>query len=209
MTILFITWYLLGWSYPEWLWIVCGAVFFYYAYIRVKRLVKAIKEGGSNIKKTQAVSRGLSTSFALALYFGSNAEGASLLQDGQGWPLFGVFLLSHLLLDDGTISVNSDKKKKKSEVSEKNDNQLEEESEEGIRLKIVITKKDSGKKNTFKFNLSNMQFITKFILKKFKNKLLIEGIDLEEIYQQAKENPKVGVILDVEQENQHVVISIE
>jgi len=208
MTILFTTWYLLDWNYPQWLWIVCGIVFGYYAYARIKRLVKAIKDGGSNRRKNQEVSRGLSTSFALALWFGTNAEGTALLVEGQGWLLFGIFLVSHLLLDDNTISVNSDKKKKASGTSEGTENQLEVAGE-GVRLKIVVTKKDSGKKNTVKLNLSNMKFINKFIINKFKDKLSSEEIDLEEIYQQAKENPEVGVILDIEQENQHVVISIE
>ena len=210
MTILFTTWYLLGWNYPQWLWIVCAIVFGYYAYARIKRLVNAIKQGGSNIRKNQAVSRGLSTSFALALWFGTNTEGAPLLESGQGWILFGIFIVSHLLLDDNTISVNSDRKKKSSGASEGTENQLEAAtSEEGVRLKIVVTKKDTGKKNTVKLNLSNMKFINKFIINKFKDKLSTEGIDLEEIYQRAKENPEVGVILDVEQENQHVLISIE
>ena len=208
MTILFTTWYLLDWHYPQWLWIVCGIVFGYYAYTRIKRLVKAIKHGGSNRRKTQEVSRGLSTSFALALWFGTNAEGTTLLENGQGWLLFGIFLVSHLLLDDNTITMNSDKKKKASGVSEGTENQLEVNSE-GVQLRIVVTKKDSGKKSNIKLNLSNMNFINKFIINKFKDKLSVEGIDLEEIYQQAKENPEVGVILDVEQENQHVVISIE
>jgi hypothetical protein len=208
MTILFTTWYLLGWNYPLWLWIACGVVFTYYAYARIKRLVKAIKHGGSNRRKNQEVSRGLSTSFALALWFGTNAEGTALLGNGQGWILFGIFLVSHLLLDDNTITMNSDKKKKTSGTSEGTENQLEAPSE-GVRLKIVVTKKDSGKKNTVKINLTNMKFINKFIINKFKDKLSVEGIDLEEIYQQAKENPEVGVILDIEQEEQHVVISIE
>jgi len=208
MTILFTTWYLLDWHYPQWLWIVCGIVFGYYAYARIKRLVKAIKHGGSNRRKTQEVSRGLSTSFALALWFGTNAEGTTLLENGQGWLLFGIFLVSHLLLDDNTITMNSDKKKKASGVSEGTENQLEVNSE-GVQLRIVVTKKDSGKKSNIKLNLSNMKFINKFIINKFKDKLSVEGIDLEEIYQQAKENPEVGVILDVEQEDHHVVISIE
>jgi hypothetical protein len=208
MTILFTTWYLLDWHYPQWLWIVCGIVFGYYAYARIKRLVKAIKHGGSNRRKTQEVSRGLSTSFALALWFGTNAEGTTLLENGQGWLLFGIFLVSHLLLDDNTITMNSDKKKKASGVSEGTENQLEVNSE-GVQLRIVVTKKDSGKKSNIKLNLSNMNFINKFIINKFKDKLSVEGIDLEEIYQQAKENPEVGVILDVEQEDHHVVISIE
>jgi len=208
MTILFTTWYLLDWHYPQWLWIVCGIVFGYYAYARIKRLVKAIKHGGSNRRKTQEVSRGLSTSFALALWFGTNAEGTTLLENGQGWLLFGIFLVSHLLLDDNTITMNSDKKKKASGVSEGTENQLEVNSE-GVQLKIVVTKKDSGKKSNIKLNLSNMKFINKFIINKFKDKLSVEGIDLEEIYQQAKENPEVGVILDVEQKDHHVVISIE
>ena len=146
MTILFTTWYLLDWHYPQWLWIVCGIVFGYYAYARIKRLVKAIKHGGSNRRKTQEVSRGLSTSFALALWFGTNAEGTTLLENGQGWLLFGIFLVSHLLLDDNTITMNSDKKKKASGVSEGTENQLEVNSE-GVQLKIVVTKKDSGKKS--------------------------------------------------------------
>ena len=116
--------------------------------------------------------------------------------------------MSHILLDDNFISVNSDKKKKISTTSEGDESQIKTK-EEGIQLKIVVTKKDSGKKNTVKFNLNNMKFINKFIINKFKDKLSTEEIDLEEIYQQAKENPEVGVILDVEQEDQHVVISIE
>ncbi|MBT5955144.1 MAG: hypothetical protein HOG97_00125 [Candidatus Marinimicrobia bacterium] len=207
MTILFTTWYLLDWQYPEWLWIILGIVFTYALYKRMKRLVDIIKNNGSR-KFTRQASGGLSTSFALALWFRTNAEGTALLVDGQGWLLFGIFLVSHLLLDENTISVNSDKKEKASGTSEGTDNQLEV-ADEGVRLKIVVTKKDSDKKNTIKLNLSNMKFINKFIINKFKDKLLIEGIDLEEIYQQAKENPEVGVILDIEQEDQHVVISIE
>jgi len=207
MTILFTTWYLLDWHYPQWLWIVLGIFFGYALYRRINRLVNIIK-GNGNRRFTQQASGGLSISFALALWFGTNAEGTALLVDGQGWLLFGIFLVSHLLLDDNTITMYSDKKKKTSGTSEGTENQLEAPSE-GVRLKIVVTKKDSGKKNTVKINLTNMKFINKFIINKFKDKLSVEGIDLEEIYQQAKENPEVGVILDIEQEDQHVVISIE
>ena len=207
MTILFTTWYLLDWHYPQWLWIILGIFFGYALYKRVNRLVNIIKNNGSR-RFTQQASGGLSISFALALWFGTNSEGTALLVDGQGWLLFGIFLVSHLLLDDNVISVNSDKKEKASGASEKTENQSEVTGE-GIRLKIVVTKKDNGKKNTVKLNLSNIKFINKFIINKFKDKLSAEGIDLEEIYQQAKENPEVGVILDIEQEDQHVVISIE
>jgi len=207
MTILFTTWYLLDWHYPQWLWIVLGIFFGYGLYRRINRLVNIIKENG-NRRFTQQASGGLSISFALALWFGTNAEGTALLVDGQGWLLFGIFLVSHLLLDDNVFSVNSEKKEKPSGTSEEIENQSEVTGE-GVRLKIVVTKKDSGKKNTVKLNLSNMKIINKFIINKFKDKLSTEGIDLEEIYHQAKENPEVGVILDVEQEDQQVVISIE
>ena len=207
MTILITTWYLLEWQYPQWLWIILGISFTYVLYKRIKRLVNIIKNNRGR-RFTQQASGGLSISFALALWFGSNAEGTALLVDGQGWLLFGIFLVSHILLDDNVISVNSDKKKKSSITSEGDESQIETK-EEGVQLKIVVTKKDSGKKNTVKFNLNNMKFINKFIINKFKDKLSTEEIDLDEIYQQAKENPEVGVILDVEQEDQHVVISIE
>ncbi len=207
MTILFTTWYLLDWQYPQWLWIILGISFTYFLYKRIKRLVNIIKNNRGR-RFTRKASGGLSISFALALWFGSNAEGTALLVDGQGWLLFGIFLVSHILLDDNVISVNSDKKKKISITSEGDGSQIETK-EEGFQLKIVVTKKDSGKKNTVKFNLNNMKFINKFIINKFKDKLSTEEIDLDEIYQQAKENPEVGVILDVEQEDQHVVISIE
>jgi translation initiation factor 1 (eIF-1/SUI1) len=165
-------------------------------------------KSGKKQKASQPSSSGLSTSFALALWFGTNAEGTALLVDGQHWALVGLFFASHLLLSDNVISVNSDKKKKLSTTLEGDENQIEAK-EEGVQLRIVVTKKDSGKKNTVKLNLSNMKFINKFIINKFKDKFSTEGIDLEEIYLQAKENPEVGVILDVEHENQHVVISIE
>ncbi|MBC8311998.1 MAG: hypothetical protein H8E72_06800 [Candidatus Marinimicrobia bacterium] len=207
MTILFTTWYLLDWHYPQWLWIVLGVIFVYILYKRFNRLIKMIKWGKKQ-KAFQPSSSGLSTSFALALWFGTNAEGTALLVDGQGWALIGLFFASHLLLSDNVISVNSDKKNKKSTTSEGDENQIETK-EEGVQLIIVVTKKDSGKKNTVKLNLSNMKFINKFIITKFKDKFSKEGIDLEEIYLQAKENPEVGVILDVEHEDQHVVISIE
>ena len=72
--------------------------------------------------------------------------------------------------------------------------------------KLLVAQSNKGLTHII-FEYQIPQF--KFIINKFKDKLLIEGIDLEEIYQQAKENPEVGVILDVEQEDQHVVISIE
>jgi hypothetical protein len=184
-----------------------GISFGYLLYKRINRLVNIIKGHGSR-RFTQQTSGGLSISFALALWFGTNAEGTALLVDGQGWLLFGIFLVSHLLLDDNVISVNSDKKKKVSGTPEEIENKSEV-SGEGVRLKIIVTKKESGKKNTVKLNLSNMKFFNKFIINKFKDKISAEGIDLEEIYNQAKENPEVGVILDIEQEDQHVVISIE
>ena len=46
MTILFTTWYLLDWQYPEWLWIILGIVFTYALYKRMKRLVDIIKNNG-------------------------------------------------------------------------------------------------------------------------------------------------------------------
>ena len=207
MVILITTWHLLDWHYPQWLWIVLGIIFAVILYKRLHRLVKIIKSGKKQ-KSSQPSSSGLSTSFVLALWFGTNAEGSALLADGQGWALIGLFIASHLLLSDNIISVSSDKKKKATGSSKEIENKSENTSD-GVQLKIVVTKKDSGKKNTIKLNLSNMKFINKFIINKFKDKLSTEGIDLEEIYQQAKENPEVGVILDVEQEDQHVVISIE
>ena len=145
MTILFTTWYLLDWQYPEWLWIILGIVFTYALYKRMKRLVDIIKNNGSR-KFTRQASGGLSISFALALWFGTNAEGTVLLLDGQGWLLFGIFLVSHILLDDNFISINSDKKKKLSTTSEGDESRIESK-EEGVQLKIVVTKKDSGKNN--------------------------------------------------------------
>lgn len=207
MTILFTTWYLLDWHFPQWLWIVLGVLFTYILYKRIKQLVSIIKHGGRR-RINKPASGGLSISFVLALWFGTNSEGTALLVDGQGWVLFGIFLVSHLLLDDNVISANFDKKKKISTSGEGDESQIETK-EEGVQLKIVITKKDTGKKNTVKLNLSNMKFINMFIINKFKDKLSTEGIDLEEIYLQAKENPEVGVILDIEQDDQHVVISIE
>ena len=208
MTILFTTWYLLDWHYPQWLWIVLGIIFAVILYKRLYRLVKMIKSGKKQ-KSSQPSSSGLSTSFALALWFGTNAEGSALLADGQGWALIGLFFASHLLLSDNVISASSDKKKKKATGSSKEIENKSEITSDGVQLKIEVTKKESGKKNTVKLNLNNMKFINKFIINKFKDKLSTEGIDLEEIYQQAKENPEVGVILDIEQEDQHVVISIE
>ena len=207
MVILFTTWLLLGWQYPNWLWIFCGIIFIYYVFNRFRRLFNAIKYGGTNSKKLTGVTKGLPASFALALLFGKNLEGTVLLADGDGWILFLIFLISHILLDDNTIQVNGTKKNNN---GTKDDSKEEINSEtEGFYLKIVLINSDDGKKNTFKLNLSNMNFINKFIINKFKHKLLNEDIDLEEILKQTKENPQIGTILDIEQEEQRVIISIE
>jgi hypothetical protein len=207
-------WYFLGWQFPQWLWIIFGIFFSVILFFRVKKLIKMFK--GVPIKKTtSSKSYGLPLSLACALFFGQSQYGIPLIDGVQGWILAAIFFVSHFLLDDGIITMDKSSKKSKEKTSPTDDSNSTDEhiekisSMEGNKLKIEVTEIEGNKKSTVNLNLNNMTFIAKIIAKKMKHKFIDEGIDIEDLYNAAVKNPKIGTILDIETDESYVKISIE
>ena len=97
MVILFTFWYVLGWQFPVWLWVISGIMFL------------ASFSGKVNAKKNTSIS--LPLSVALGLTFGLTAQGAPLILDGQGWTIFWIFIGSGIILGTSVSANNSIKRK--------------------------------------------------------------------------------------------------
>ena len=213
MVILFTFWFILGWQFPTWLWVLSGIFFSLKLRKSTKRIIAGIR--GESIKRKSSypdTSMGLPLSLALGLVFGSLSDGSSIIADGQGWTILFILIGSGILA--GGVSFNTSTKSKKKSTDIKVSTNLAEESdpgEEGIpgrKLKIKVLK--DGKKTTnITLSLKMVRFFGKFVPAKAKAEMSEKGIDFDAIIEQIKDGADVGVIAEGQDDEDHVLISVE
>ena len=214
MVILFTFWYILGWQFPTWLWVLSGILFSLKLRKTVKRIVSDIRR--ESLKKSSSsypdTSMGLPLSLALGLVFGSLSDGNSIIADGQGWIILFILIGSGMLA--GGVIFNSSTKTKKKFKADLHSSELADtttSTEEGIpgrKLKIKVIK--NGKKTTnISLSLKMARFLGKFVPRKAKAEMSEKGIDFDAIIEEVKGGADVGVIAEVQDGEDHVLISIE
>ena len=213
MVILFTFWYILGWQFPTWLWVLSGIFFSLKLRKSVNRIILDIR--GELVKRKLSypdTSMGLPLSLALGLVFGSLSDGSSIITDGQGWTILFILIGSGILA--GGVSFNSSTKTKKK--SQKNIKSVEASEEaptdtEGIpgrKIKIKVIK--DGKKTTnITLSLKMVRFFGKFVPAKAKAEMNEKGIDFDAIIEEVKDGADVGIIAEVQYGKDHVLISVE
>ena len=213
MVILFTFWYILGWQFPTWLWVLSGIFFSLKLRRSVIRIISGIR--GESVKRKSSypdTSMGLPLSLALGLVFGALPDGSSIIADGQGWTILLILIGSGILA--GGVSFNSSTKSKKKSTDIKVSTNLAEELapiEEGVpgrKLKIKVLK--DGKKTTnITLSLKMVRFFGKFVPAKAKAEMNEKGIDFDAIIEEVKDGADVGVIAEVQDGEDHVLISVE
>ena len=213
MVILFTFWFILGWQFPTWLWVLSGIFFSLKLRKTIKRIIAGIR--GESVKRKSSypdTSMGLPLSLALGLVFGSLSDGSSIIADGQGWTILFILIGSGILA--GGVSFNSSAKSKKKSTDIKVSTNLAEESapdEEGVpgrKLNIKVIK--DGKKTTnITLSLKMIRFFGKFVPAKAKAEMNEKGIDFDSIIEEVKDGADIGVIAEVQDGEDHVLISVE
>jgi hypothetical protein len=214
MVILFTLWLILKWSFPTWLWVIGGLLFAGHI-AKTGKGIRDISKGNYKRKKKTSIgsqSAMLPVFLALALTFGSLPDGNAIIQDGQGWIILFILILSGLLTGAVVTANSSNKKKKK--ISVKSDGEIikeahsEDSASEGKNLVIRVDEGGKNKSN-FKINLKVARMFSKMIPKKAREEMEKKGIDLNDVIQQIKDKAEVGVLAEVEDGNEHITISIE
>jgi len=213
MVILFTLWLILKWTFPTWLWVLSGIFFSLKMRKSIKRIIAGIR--GESVKRKSSypdTSLGLPLSLALGLVFGALPDGSSIIADGQGWTILFILIGSGILA--GGVSFNSSTKSKKKSTDIKVSTNLAEDSapgKEGVpgrKLKIKVVK--NGKKTVnITLGLNMVRFFGKFVPSKAKTEMSEKGIDFDAIIEQIKDGADVGVIAEVQDGEDHVLISVE
>ena len=114
----------------------------------------------------------------------------------------------------GGVIFNSSTKTKKKSKADLHSSELADTTtsiEEGIpgrKLKIKVIK--NGKKTTnISLSLKMARFLGKFVPRKSKAEMSEKGIDFDAIIEEVKGGADVGVIAEVQDGEDHVLISIE
>ena len=214
MVILFTFWYILGWQFPTWLWVLSGIFFTFKLRRSVNRIISGIR--GESLKKRKSsypdTSMGLPLTLALGLVYGALPNGSSIIADGQGWTILFIIIGSGMLVGGVTFDFSS-KTKKKSPENVKSAEASEEASTEtegipGRKIKIKVIK--NGKKTTnITLSLKMVRFFGKFVPEKAKAEMNEKGIDFDAIIDEVKDGADVGVIAEVQDGEDHVLISVE
>ena len=154
----------------------------------------------------------LPLSLALGLVYGVLPDGRSIIADGQGWTILFILIASGILASG--ISFNSSTKTKNKSAENKKLSELSETSlsnEKGVpgkKLKIKVIK--DGKKTTnITLSLKMVRFFGKFVPAKAKAEMNEKGIDFDAIIEEVKDGADVGVIAEVQDGEDHVLISVE
>ena len=179
-----------------------------------KRIIAGIR--GESVKNRSLsypdTSIGLPLSIGLGLVFGTLSNGSSIIADGQGWIILFILIGSGMLA--GGVTFNSSTKTKKKSKADLHSSELADtatSTEEGIpgrKLKIKVIK--DGKKTTnITLNLKMARFLGKFVPRKAKAEMSEKGIDFDAIIEEVKGGADVGVIAEVQDGEDHVLISIE
>ena len=214
MVILFTFWYILAWQFPTWLWVLSGIFFALKLRKSTEQIIVGIK--GESIKRKSSLfpntSMGLPLSLALGLVYGALPDGSSIIAEGQGWTILFILIGSGMLA--GGVTFNSSTKTKKKSKADLHSSELADtttSTEEGIpgrKLKIKVIK--DGKKTTnITLNLKMARFLAKFVPRKTKAEMSEKGIDFDAIIEEVKGGADVGVIAEVQDGEDHVLISIE
>ncbi len=214
MVILFTFWYILAWQFPTWLWVLSGIFFSFKLSKSVNRIIAGIRGESAKSKRSSYpdTSMGLPLSLALGLVFGALPDGSSIIADGQGWTILFILIGSGILA--GGVTFNSSTKTKKKSTDIKVTANLAEESvsgEEGVpgrKLKIKVIK-DGKKTVNITLSLKMVRFLGKFVPGKAKAEMSEKGIDFDAIIEEVKGGADVGVIAEVQDGDDHVLISIE
>ena len=213
MVILFTLWLILKWTFPIWLWVLSGIIFTGHI-VKTGKNIRDVSKGKYKNKKNTIIgsqSAILPVFLALALSFGSLPSGNYIIVDGQGWIILFILIISGIL-SGAVISVNSSNKKAKN-ISVETDGEIktEENSEnnesEGKNLIIRVDKNGKNKSN-FKISLKMARIFSRIIPNKAREEMEKKGIDLGEVIQQIKEGAEVGVLAEVDDGNEHIIISI-
>ena len=138
--------------------------------------------------------------------------GSSIIADGQGWTILFILIGSGMLA--GGVTFNSSTKTKKKSKADLHSSELADtttSTKKGIpgrKLKIKVIK--DGKKTTnITLNLKMARFLGKFVPRKAKAEMSEKGIDFDAIIEEVKGGADVGVIAEVQDGEDHVLISIE
>ena len=208
MIILFTLWLILNWTFPTWLWIISGVIFASQMGKVGKNIHNISKRNYKNNKKSVigSQSTALPLFLALALVFGSFPNGNSIIQDGQGWTILFILIISGIL-SGGTVHINN---KKSKNISVEPDGEI---IKQNIPLKgknlIIKIDKNGKNKSKYKINLSAARFFSRMIPKKAREKMEEKGINLNDIIKQVRETSDIGVLAEIEDNDEHITISIE
>ena len=214
MVILFTFWYILAWQFPTWLWVLSGIFFSLKLSKTVKRVIAGIR--GESIKSKRSsypdTSMGLPLSLALGLVFGTLSNGSPIIAEGQGWTILFILIGSGILAGGVTFN-SSTKTKEKSPKTIKSTDASDEPpaNEEGIpgrKLKIKVIK-DGKKTVNISLGLNIARFMGKFVPGKAKAEMSEKGIDFDAIIEEVKGGADVGVIAEVQDGDDHILISVE
>ena len=214
MVILFTFWYILGWQFPTWLWVLSGIFFSLKLRKSVNRIISGIR--GESVKNRTSsypdMSIGLPLTLALGLVYGLLPAGSSIIADGQGWTILFIIIGSGILAGGVTFDSSSKTKKKSPEnvksVEVSKEAPTGTEGIPGRKIKIKVIK--DGKKTTnITLNLKMVRFFGKFVPAKAKADMNDKGIDFDAIIEEVKNGANVGVIAEVQDGEDHVLISVE
>ena len=214
MVILFTLWLILQWQFPTWLWVISGLLFTGHIAKTGKGIRDSFKGQYKSKKKTAIGSQSamLPVFLAAALTFGSLPDGNAIIQDGQGWIILFILILSGLSTG-AVVTANASNKKSKN-ISVKSDGEIikeeypEDSSSDGKSLIIRVDEGDKNQSN-FKISLKMARMFSKMIPRKAREEMEKKGIDLNDVIQQIKEGTEVGVLAEIQDDNEHITISIE
>ena len=214
MVILFTFWYILGWQFPTWLWVLSGIFFTFKLRRSVNRIISGIR--GESVKSRKSsypdMSIGLPLTLALGLVYGALPNESSIIADGQGWTILFIIIGSGILAGGVTFDSSSKTKKKSSEnvksveVSEETPTDTEGIPGRKIKIKVI---KDGKKTTNITLSLKMVRFFGKFVPDKAKAEMNQKGIDFDAIIEEVKDGADVGVIAEVQDGEDHVLISVE
>ena len=185
MVILFTFWYILSWQFPTWLWVLSGIFFTFKLRKSVNRIISGIR--GESVKSRTSsypdMSMGLPLTLALGLVYGALPNGSSIIAEGQGWTILFIIIGSGILA--GGVTFDSSSK---------------------IKIKVI---KDGKKTTNITLSLKMIRFFGKFVPAKAKADMNDKGIDFDAIIEEVKDGANVGVIAEVQDGEDHVLISVE
>ena len=214
MVILFTFWYILGWQFPTWLWVLSGIFFSLKLRRSVNRIISGIRGESVNNRKSSYpdTSMGLPLTLALGLVFGALPNGNSIIADGHEWTILFIIIGSGILAGGVTFDASS-KTKKKSPRNIKSVEASEEaptdtEGIPGRKIKIKVIK-DGKKTINITLSLKMVRFFGKFVPAKAKAEMNEKGIDFNAIIEEVKDGADVGVIAEVQDGEDHVLVSVE